>query len=669
MDKMVICLGGNPNAGKTTVFNNLTGAHQKVGNWPGVTVEKKEGEFVYQQKKIWVVDLPGTYSLTAYSIDERIARDFLIRDHPDVTVVIVDATNLERNLYLAIELLELGANVVIDLNMMDMVRQKGWQIDVNKLSQLLGVPVVPTIASKSEGMEQLKQAILTAATKGSLPFKIDYGADVEKVLDEITVLINQHKDGSLNVSARWLAIKLLENDTQVKNWLQNLTRGREIITKATSMSQALQQKLGEDVETYLIERRYGFISGLVKECVQKPMGVEEKLTLSDKIDKIVINRWLGIPLFFFFMWITFKLVFNVGAPFADYIDSAFGWLGETTKHLLGENWLSSLISDGIIAGVGGVLVFLPNIIILFLAIGFLEDCGYMARAAFVMDRFMHALGLHGKSFIPMILGFGCNIPGIMACRTLESRKDRLLTILINPFMSCSARLPVYILFAGAFFPQHASLVIFIMYILGILVAIFTGLLFKNLFFKGEVAPLIMELPPYRMPTLKTVLIHMWERSFMFVKKAGTIIATGVVLVWFLSSMPPGVEYASGQSWIGHLGKFFAPFFKPAGFGFWQAAVALIFGILAKEVVVGTLGTLYGVEEEGLNKVLPTYFSKLSAFSFMVMSLLYIPCIASIGVIKQETNSWKWTALAVGWSLFVGWTMAVLFYQIGRIFGA
>jgi len=664
MTEIVICLSGNPNAGKTTVFNNLTGAHQKVGNWPGVTVEKKEGEFVYHGKKIRVVDLPGTYSLTAYSIDERIARDFLVKEHPDVTVVIVDASNLERNLYLAVELLELGANVVIDLNMMDMVQHKKWQIEVDKLSQILGVSVVPTVASKGEGMEKLREAILVATTKRAASLRINYGADIEKILTELTEFINQTKNGGLNVPARWLAIKLLENDTQVKDWLQNFPSGREVISKAINMVQALEKKLGEDVETRLIEKRYGFISGLVRECVHKPLDMEEKLTLSDKIDKIIINRWLGIPLFLFFMWITFKLVFDVGGPLADYIDEAFSWLGGTTKHLLGEGWFSSLLSDGIIAGVGSVLVFLPNILILFFMIGFLEDCGYMARAAFVMDRFMHTLGLHGKSFIPMVLGFGCNIPGIMACRTLESRKDRLLTILINPFMSCSARLPIYILFAGTFFPQHASLVIFIMYMLGIVVAVFTGLIFKNLFFKGEVTPLIMELPPYRMPTLKVVFIHMWERAYMFVKKAGTIIMAGVVLVWFLSFMPPGVEYASKESWIGYLGSFFAPLFKPAGFGFWQAAVALIFGILAKEVVVSTLGTLYGVKEETLGKILPQYFNKLSAFSFMLMSLLYIPCIGAIGVIKQETGSWKWTLLAVGWSLFVGWTIAMLFYQLG-----
>ncbi|MDD3579834.1 MAG: ferrous iron transport protein B [Desulfobacca sp.] len=498
------------------------------------------------------------------------------------------------------------------------------------------------------------------------PLKIDYGPEVENALGQLTEDIQLVKDAAINTPSRWLALKLLENNSQVKDWLQAWPQGAEILHKAEILAANIGKIIADDLETYLIERRYGFISGLVKECLAQPLGLAERISLSDKIDKIVLNRWLGIPLFLLFMWLTFKLVFDLGSPIADYIDGGFGWLAEATKTGLGENWLASLLGDGIIAGVGSVLVFLPNILILFLMIGILEDSGYMARAAFVMDRFMHSLGLHGKSFIPMILGLGCNIPGIMACRTLESRKDRLLTILINPFMSCSARLPIYVLFAGAFFAHHAGAVIFILYVLGIIVAVLTALLFKTLFFKGQVAPLIMELPPYRMPTVKSVLLHMWQRASMFVKKAGTIILAGVILIWLLSSLPVGVEYASEQSWIGQLGKVFAPIFAPAGFGFWQAAVALIFGLVAKEVVVGTLGTLYGMEEEGLGKVLPQYFTGLSAFSFMVMSLLYIPCIATIGVIKAETNSWKWTGVAVGWSLLVGWASAVVIYQLGQL---
>jgi len=379
---------------------------------------------------------------------------------------------------------------------------------------------------------------------------------------------------------------------------------------------------------------------------------------------------LGIPLFLFFMYLLFQMVFTLGSPIADLIDGFFGKLAESAK-LFFENqnlpgWLGSLVSDGIISGVGSVLVFLPNIMLLFLGISILEDSGYLARAAFVMDRFMHALGLHGKSFIPMLLGFGCNIPGIMATRTLESRKDRILTILVNPLMSCSARLPVYTLFASAFFPKHQGLVVFSLYLLGIVLAIFVAKVFKHIFFKGEVSPLVMELPPYRVPTIRNVLLSMWTRSSLFVKKAGTIIFLAVVLVWLLSSLPLGVEYAGGSSLIGKLGKILAPLFKPAGFGFWQAAVALLFGILAKEVVVGTLGTLYGASEESLKEVLLEQFSPLSAYAFLIMTLIYIPCIASIATIKRETN-WKWTALAVSYSLILGWVLSVLFYQIGRLF--
>ncbi len=662
MEEITIALCGNPNSGKTTVFNLLTGSRQKTGNWPGVTVEKKEGLFEKGEKRVKVVDLPGTYSLTAYSIDEKIARDFLINGRPDRTVVIVDSTNLERNLYLTIELLEMGIDCILLLNMMDLAEKNGIRIDIDKLSKALGIPVIPAVAIKNKGIEELKEAIVS--DKRSTPLiKVDYRI-VENSINKLSKMIEEI-DG-YNLPSRWTAIKLLEGDEQVKEWLSNFSKGKEVIALSEKEILSCEENIGEDVESYIIERRYGFISGLVKECQKRISPIGERLSISDRIDKIVLNRWLGIPIFLFFMWLSFKLVFSLGNPIADIIDGFFSSLSDLTKKTIGENWISSLISDGIIAGVGSVLVFLPNIMILFLIIGFLEDCGYMARAAFVMDRLMHSLGLHGKSFIPMILGFGCNIPGIMACRTLDSEKDRILTILINPFMSCSARLPIYILFAGTFFSSHASDIVFSMYILGIIVAIFTAILFKSLFFKEEVSPLIMELPPYRMPTFKNVIIQMWTRSSLFLKKAGTVIFGGVILIWLLSSMPPGVKYASESSLIGRFGKIFAPIFSPAGFGFWQAAVALIFGILAKEIVVGTLGTLFGVEEEGLNKVLPHYFTKLSSFSFMVMSLLYIPCIASIGAIRAETGSWKWTAITVFWSLFIGWTLAVIFYQLGKL---
>lgn len=670
MRKLNIALGGNPNSGKTTVFNNLTGSRQHVGNWPGVTVEKKEGKFTHEGFEVNVVDLPGTYSLSAYSLDERIARDFLTKETPDVVVAVIDASNLERNLYLVAQLLELGVNAVLDLNMMDLLEGKGIRVDTEKLSLVLGIPVVETVANRGRGMSELKNAVITAATQARVDtFRIDYGHDIESEIENLSKVLLD-KNLPQEYPTRWLVVKLLEGDAEVLERVKKSPQGtqiEEVLLKATSR---LERHLGYDLETAMVERRYGFLEGLVRECTRKRLGVEERLEISDRIDRVVTNKFLGIPLFLGLMWLTFQLVFTLGAPLADLIDSFFGWSGGVVSNGLSAigapGWVSSLVSDGIIGGVGSVLVFLPNILLLFLAIAILEDSGYMARAAFVMDRLMHALGLHGKSFIPLILGFGCNIPGIMATRTLESRKDRILTVLVNPLMSCSARLPIYTLFAGVFFARNRGLVVFSLYLMGMVLAIVVARIFKAVFFRHEVAPLIMELPPYRLPMAKGILIHMWERGSLFLKKAGTIIFVGVILIWLLASLPPGAEYASQGSLIGRLGSVFAPIFSLAGFGYWQAAVALFFGIVAKEVVVGTLGTLYGVEEAGLKTVISHQFTPLSAYAFMVMSLIYIPCIAAIATIKRETN-WRWTGLVVAYSLILGWVVATLIYQIGRLF--
>ncbi|HEC69765.1 MAG TPA: ferrous iron transport protein B [Candidatus Omnitrophica bacterium] len=662
-----IALAGNPNSGKTTVFNLLCGAREKIGNWPGTTVEKKQGYFTYQDERIEVVDLPGTYSLSVYSIDERIARDFLIREKPDLVICVIDASNLERNLYFVIQLLEMGQPVILDLNMMDIVEKSKVRIDTQKLSKILGIDIVETVASKGSGIKDLKEKIIINLEKGiKKSFKINY-QNLESAIEEITSLLKD-KEIPSDIPPRAVAIRVLEQDfdllSEIKKTIPHI---EEVKNKAEA---ELSRLTGEDLETFIIERRYAFLKGVVKEYVKKEVSLEDRLTFSDKLDKVLTNRILGIPLFLFFMYLLFQMVFSLGSPIADLVDGFFGSLAESAKVFFeNQNFptlLSSLISDGIISGVGSVLVFLPNIMLLFLGISILEDSGYLARAAFVMDRFMHALGLHGKSFIPMLLGFGCNIPGIMAARTLESRKDRILTILVNPLMSCSARLPVYTLFASVFFTKNQGLVVFSLYLLGIILAIFVAKVFKHIFFKEEVAPLVMELPPYRMPTVRNVLLSMWTRSSLFVKKAGTIIFLGVVLVWLLSSLPFGVEYAEENSLIGKFGKILAPLFKPAGFGFWQAAVALVFGILAKEVVVGTLGTLYGASEEGLKEVLLQQFTPLSAYAFLIMTLIYIPCIASIATIKRETN-WKWTALAVSYSLILGWVLSVLVYQIGKLF--
>ncbi|WP_456072967.1 ferrous iron transport protein B [Desulfofundulus thermocisternus] len=436
----------------------------------------------------------------------------------------------------------------------------------------------------------------------------------------------------------------------------------------------MRELTGEEPEILLADQRYGFIGGLVKETVKRRTGVEQRLSLTDKIDRIVTNRYLGLPIFLFSMWAVFQFTFKLGDPMVGWIETFFKWLGEVVGKGLSAigapEIINSLIVDGIIGGVGAVLVFIPLIFLLFLAISFLEDSGYMARAAYIMDRFMHALGLHGKSFMPMLIGFGCNVPAILATRTLENKRDRLITILINPLMSCTARLPVYVLFAGAFFGARQGLVVFSIYLLGIVLAIIMGKVFQTFLFKGEAAPFVMELPPYRMPTLRGTLIHMWERGSAFLRKAGTIIFSVVILIWLLSVLPWGVEPGSKESLIGHLGAIFAPVFAPAGFGTWEAAAALIFGLLAKEVVVSTLGVIYGVgeEAESLIPIIQQHWTPLSAYAFMAMCLIYIPCAATIGAIKRETNSWKWTAFAIGYSLILGWLVAVIIYQGGRLLG-
>ncbi|MGC9063638.1 MAG: ferrous iron transport protein B, partial [bacterium] len=526
-----------------------------------------------------------------------------------------------------------------------------------------------TVAVTGKGIQHLKETIIEAIGIKRNEFKIDYGEEIEREIEHLSEFIKSEKV-SLRFPLRWFIIKLLEGDTQIIKEAGLLDISDKIEKKLQESMMRLEKQLDSDVETFIVEKRYGIIEGLIKECVERQIGIEERLTISDKIDKIVTNKYLGIPIFLLMMWLTFQLVFKLGEPIVGIIELFFDWLGKTISLWFTSigvpDWIISLVRDGIISGVGSVLVFLPNILLLFLAISILEDSGYMARVAFVMDRLMHALGLHGKSFIPMILGFGCNVPAIMACRTLESEKDRILTILVIPLMSCTARLPIYALFASVFFPKNQGWVIFSLYVLGIVLAILVARIFKRIFFKHEVAPLIMELPPYRLPQIKGVFIHMWERGSQFLKKAGSIIFAGVVIIWLLASLPFGVEYASGESLIGRVGNVLAPLLKPAGFGFWQAGVALFFGLLAKEVVIGTLGTVYGVGETGLTGAISQNFTSLSAYSFMVMSLIYIPCIATIGVIKRETN-WKWTGLAIGYSLILGWILAVLIYQIGKLF--
>lgn len=672
-DYKIMALAGNPNSGKTTLFNELTGSKQQVGNWPGVTVVKKEGLIDIDNTKIKVVDLPGAYSLTSYSEDESVAKDYIINENYNVIINIIDATNLERNMYLTTQIMETGANVILVLNMIDEVKAKQIDINVKKLSDLLDTPIVPTVATKGEGVKELINLIkIYENNRISNTFKIDYGKEIEQAICKVENIFFFKEELLDKYNSRWIAIQTLEGNKDIIKILNYYGVSDEIVNIRNEAVRRIEEIYGDDIQSIMAEKKYGYISGIVKESTKKKMSLEDRVNISDTIDRLVTNRYLGIPLFLLIMWAIFQLTFTFGEPMVGLIESFSGWIRDKAGILLfnmgASDLIVSLIIDGVIGGIGAVLVFVPNIFLLFFAISILEDSGYMARAAYIMDRFMHTLGLHGKSCIPLIVGLGCNVPAIMATRTLENKKDRLITILINPLMSCSARLPVYVLFTGAFFASKQGLVIFSIYLLGIVLAIAIGILLKNLVFKGEQSQFVMELPPYRIPTLKSTFIHMWERCSSFIRKAGTFIFTVVVIVWVLSNLPVGVEYASDDSYLGHIGGFISPIFKPAGFGTWQATVALLFGILAKEVVVGTLGVVYGVNGEALTNTIAKTWTPLSAYSFMVMTLIYIPCVATIGAIKRETNSWKWTIFAISYSLILGWVMSVVVYQLGSLLG-
>ncbi|MEW5784675.1 MAG: ferrous iron transport protein B [Bacillota bacterium] len=667
-----IALAGNPNAGKTSIFNHLTGSKQHVGNWPGVTVEIKEGSLFHQGRRLKVVDLPGTYSLGAYSEDEVIARNFIVMEHPDLVINVVDLTNLERNLYLTLQLLELGLPVVLALNMYDQAENHGIKVDLAKLSGMLELPVIPTVATRGEGSRELIEAAVSIRLPKTGSFKVDYGKEVEHALVVLDQFLARQAVPAWSPGNRWLALKLLAKDEAVWQAVRHMPAGSALLKEVDDLRGRLERKLNDDVETVITDRRYRLIQEIAALCITRKTENGEPVSLSDRIDAVVTNRFLGLPLFLLAMWAVFQFSFTLADPFIGFIEGSFTRLGEVVAVLLaGVNApavLIALVVDGVIAGVGSVLVFVPNIFLLFLAISLLEDSGYMARAAFIMDRFMHGIGLHGRSFIPMLLGFGCNVPAIMATRTLDNKKDRFLTILINPLMSCSARLPIYVLFVGAFFSASRGLIIASLYLLGFILAIVVGRLFKTFLFAGDTSPFLMELPPYRLPTVKSLFIHMWDRGSGFLRRAATVIITASIVIWALANLPWGVEFASAESLLGRIGTVFAPLLSLAGFGRWEAAAALIFGLLAKEVVVSTLAVIYGAAETGLTEVIAAAWTPLSAYAFMVMTLIYIPCVATIAAIRKETNSWGWTGFAVGYSLLLGWLMAILVFQLGRLLG-
>jgi len=721
MTKKSITVGliGNPNCGKTTLFNALTGARQKVANWAGVTVERREGFSHHKGYTIKVVDLPGAYSLTSFSMEELITRQFILNDKPDFIINVVDAGNLERNLYLTTQLIEIEAPVIIALNMIDEAYDKGLTINTEKLSELFSMPVVPTVGTKNIGIQQLKDSIVDSYEKHPLQRKIviPYGNDIEQAIQTLQNLIENHKP---EYPSRWLAINLIEGDSDAEKKIQSLPNADAIVKTSYSIRNKLSQTFNDDIETVLSDMRYGFISGALKEAVRKKPVKRHDIT--QKIDSIVLNRYIGFPLLFIMLFILFHLTFILGQYPQQLIESGVQWISNLFANIIPGGQLQNLIVQGIIGGVGSVIVFLPNILILFLGISFMEDTGYMARSAFLMDKIMHGLGLHGKSFIPLVMGFGCNVPAIMATRSLENKRDRILTVLINPFMSCSARLPVYILFAGTFFPNHAGLIILFIYALGIFLAFISAKLFNNTILKGESMPFVMELPPYRMPTVKTILIHMWDRASSYLRKMGGIILAFSIVIWVLSEYPKpqhieqkydalieqtrlefnraivtvqkenpekakilhdkynlaldDLEIQKRQemikyTFIGKIGTFIYPVLQPLGFN-WQMGVSLTTGFVAKEVVVSTMGVLYHASDDESNQNLskklinPRYgITPASALAFMIFVMIYIPCLATVTAIAREIGT-RWALFSIVYQIFVAWIVSFGFYHVARL---
>jgi ferrous iron transport protein B len=753
--KIRIALAGNPNVGKTTLFNSITGTRQHVGNWPGVTVEKKVGYRNFNGHTIEVVDLPGTYSLTAYSMDEVVARDYIIEDRPDVVVNIIDATNLERNLYLTTQLMELDTKLVIALNMYDLLESRGDVLDQKKLENFLEIPIIKTVGNTGEGIEQLLTEIIKESEKGPHHEHVfGYGQEIEDIITSLEKIIRDYPNISERYPPRWLSIKLIEHDNEVEKQIEKQPKDLKIAIK-----DVLKNIPSEKLELEMVDKRYENINKILNQVLQKR---EVLVTPSDMIDRVLTNKYLGIPIFLAIMWGVFELTFTFSVPFMDALDFVFVELGNYIADNVEPQWLASLLGRGIIGGVGFILIFFPTIFILFFILSFLEDSGYIARAAFIMDKLMYKIGLQGKSFIPLLLGFGCSVPAIMATRTIEDRKDRLITIMVNPFISCGARLPVYILIAGTFFGRQAGTVIFIIYALSILMVIIATKLLRITVIKGSPAPFIMELPPYRIPTIKTSILHMWDRGSLYLRKAGTIILGASIIIWVISSinfngyisestkdiddsllvadgiiegtgefqgdgiftgyiqenitLVNGTELTKGESvkdleltkdlvllgngtfqgevtfkgngsytgsdftieesFAADIGKLAEPFTKPLGFN-WKINTALIFGFVAKEFVVGTVGILYGVGEGGGSSeegdlsdamIDSGDFSPLIALCLMIFVLIYTPCIATIAVIKKETGKWRWSIFSMLFGFGLAWLMVFIVYNVGVVAG-
>lgn len=709
-----VALVGNPNCGKTSLFNIASGAHEHVGNYSGVTVDAKEGFFDFQGYHFRIVDLPGTYSLSAYTPEELYVRKHIIEETPDVIINVADSSNLERNFYLTTQLIDMNVRMVIALNMYDELESSGNKLDYIKLSQLIGVPMIPTVCRRGEGIDQLFHVIIGIyeggdflSQKGEIRSEIledlrdwhktyvpdhefgshkeeedarprgymrhihiNHGPELERSIEEVKKAISQNEDIRHKYSTRFLSIKLLENDKEIENFISTLPNGKEIIAIRNKETLRIRKVMNEDSEQAITDAKYGFITGALKETFTDNHLEKEQTTRV--IDSIVTHRIWGYPIFFLFLYIMFEGTFVLG----DYPMQGIEWLvdqlGNLIRNNMAEGPLKDLLIDGIIGGVGGVIVFLPNILILYFFISILEDSGYMARAAFIMDKIMHRMGLHGKSFIPLIMGFGCNVPAIMATRTIEDRKSRLITMLVNPLMSCSARLPIYLVMIGAFFPNCASFMLLCIYTAGILLAVIMARIFSKFLVKGEDSPFVMELPPYRMPTSKSIMRHTWEKGAQYLKKMGGIIMIASIIIWFLGYYPQHDAYESvaeqqENSYIGQIGKAIEPVIKPLGFD-WKLGIGLISGVGAKELVVSTLVVLYtnegDVENVNLSNRIP--ITPLVALAYMLFVLIYFPCIATFAAIKQESGSWKWAIFTAGYTTGLAWLVAFTVFQIGSL---
>ena len=711
-----VALVGNPNSGKTTLFNFASGSKEKVANYAGVTVDSKEATYKQSGYTFSIVDLPGTYSIKSYSPEEIYLRNYIFDNKPDVVVNIVDASNLERNLYLTSQLIDMGVQIVIALNMYDELEKKGDILDYISLGKLLGVPVIPTVSSRGRGIKDLFDKIIEVYEVREPVVRhihINYGTEIENSICAIQskIKIEENRAFTNIVSARYLAIELLENDKEYSKSITRCVNSVDIIEVGRNEYNRLEKLFSDPVETVITDLRYGFISGALKETLK--INKVERLRKTKIIDNYLTNKYLGIPIFVFFMWLTFFTTFKLGGYPKHWMELGIGKLSELLSNNLAPGIVRDFLVEAILGGVGGVIVFLPNIIILFMFISFMEDTGYMARAVFIMDKVMHKIGLHGKSFIPLFMGFGCNVPAIMATRIIESRRDRLITMLITPFMSCSARLPVYILFISAFFAKNQGSVLFLLYVLGVLFAILSALFLKRVFFRSEEIPFVMELPPYRVPTIRSIFNHVWFRTSLYFKKIGGVILLAAIIVWILSNFPRTVIYSrdySGdismveksdlpvnkkneavnnlileqksekhsKSFMGIIGRSLEPVMKPLGFD-WHLSVSILSGLAAKEVVVSTLGVIFQADnasgKESLVEKIQSQkdsrgrpmFTPLIAFSFMLFILTYFPCVGVVAAIRRESGSWKWAAFTIFYTTGIAWFLSFTVFQIGRLF--